>query len=222
MKKTILTINVSTSWNIFLDNEKKKEYFIKLANDLERLYKSKNIYPSIEKIFHALSFFDFEKTKVLILGQDPYHIDGMAHGLAFSTTLNIVPKSLQNIFKEIYNSTGVVRKNPNLTDWAEQGVLLLNSILTVEAHKPLSHKNIGWEIFTKNLIEFLDSTNKNIIYLLMGNKSIYYSQFIKNSKFIFETSHPSPFSCYVNFYGSNVFEKINDVLRTINTTPIKW
>lgn len=222
MKKNIVAIKLSTTWNLFIENEQKKDYFLKLCKELDLLYKTNNMLPSIENIFRAFTFFDYDKTKVVILGQDPYHQKNMADGLAFSTKLDILPKSLSNIFKEIYLSVGINRKNANLEDWAMQGILLLNTILTVELDKPLSNKNIGWEIFTKHLIEFLDSKNKNVIYLLMGKNAAYYSHFIQNSKFVLKTNHPSPLSCHTNFFGSNVFKHINEILTTLNLSIINW
>lgn len=222
MKKNIVAVRLLTTWNYFIEVETKKEYFLTLCKSLNILYETKYMQPPIENIFRALTFFDYEDTKVVILGQDPYHKKDMADGLAFSTQLDILPKSLNNIFKEIYLSLGISRKKSNLEDWAHQGILLLNTILTVELDKPLSNKNMGWEIFTKNLIEFLDSKNSNIIYLLMGKNAAYYSQFIKNSKFILKTNHPSPLSSHINFFDSNVFKIINEILIDLKLTPINW
>lgn len=222
MKKNIAKIKLTTTWNSFIETESKNGYFLQLCKNLDLFYETKHMLPLKENIFRSLTFFDYEKTKVVILGQDPYHKKNMADGLAFSTQLNILPKSLNNIFKEIYLSTGICRKKPNLEDWAAQGILLLNTILTVELDKPLSNQNMGWEIFTKNLIKFLDCKNKNIIYLLMGKKAINYAKFIKNSKFILTTNHPSPLSCYINFFGTNAFKKINEILIILNLNPINW
>lgn len=211
---------VKQSWKSFFDLEIKKDYFFILDNKLKKDFEKKEkIFPIYDDIFNAFKFFEVNETKLVILGQDPYHIENMADGLAFSTKLNIIPKSLNNIFKELENDFQIKRKNPNLIDIAQQNVLLLNTILTVKQNKALSHKNYGWEIFSKNLISYLSNINKNVIYLLMGNNAIEYEKFINNSLAIFKTSHPSPLSYHVSLKKSKTFKKINDLLKE---KEIKW
>lgn len=214
--------NIKKSWYSFLDNEFKKEYFSNLLIFLDNEYNTKIIYPNKKQLFRCFSYFDIEETRLVILGQDPYHVENMADGLAFSTNLKICPKSLCNIFKELDKDFAIKRTNFDLTNIAKQGVLLLNTILTVEKSKPLSHKSKGWEIFTQNLLEFISTKNKNIIYLLMGNNAISYKVNIKNSLGIFETSHPSPYSYHINLKNSSTFKKINNLLVENNIKPIDW
>lgn len=216
------TFEVKPSWKTFFEQEFKKEYFINLNNFIEEEYKHKTIYPSINNIFRAFTFFEVNETNLVILGQDPYQIENMADGLSFSTQLKIKPKSLSNIFKEIKNDFNIDRTNYDLSDIAKQNVLLLNTILTVEKNKSLSHSKKGWEIFTNNVIKYLSENNHNVIYLLMGNNAISLKHLISHSLHIFETSHPSPFSYRKNLQGLNVFKNINELLVTNNKKAIIW
>lgn len=218
-----MEINLKTNWKEIILKESKKDYFKKLDNFLTKEYQENNIYPKKENIFRCFDFFDFEKTSLVILGQDPYHIKDMADGLAFSTQLNIKPKSLINIFKELNEDLKINRSNCDLSDIAKQNVLLLNTCLTVKENKPLSHNNKGWEIFTDNIIKYIDSNLNNVIFLLMGNNAIQKSNLIiNNKKNILTTSHPSPFSYRISFKGSKVFSKINSLLLSMNKTTIIW
>lgn len=215
--------NVSTNWSQIINDEFKKDYFKNLYSFIKEEYSKKSICPRYEDIFRCFDFFNFEDTSLVILGQDPYHIKDMADGLAFSTRLNKVPKSLLNIFKEIKNDFNTIRTNPNLKDIAKQNVLLLNTCLTVEEKNPLSHENKGWEIFTNKIISLISSKLDNVVFLLMGNNAINKESLIdKNKHFIIKTSHPSPFSYHKSLKDSKTFLKINNYLLSIKKTPIIW
>lgn len=214
--------NINTNWKQFIENESLKEYFNDLISFVEKEYETKVIYPTKEKIFECFKFFNVEDTKLVILGQDPYHIPNVADGLAFSTKINFKPKSLMNIFKELESDLGIKRTNCDLEDIAKQNVLLLNTCLTVQAKKAFSHKNKGWEIFTDNVIKYLNENNKDVIFLLMGEKAKDKQELIDNKENIITTSHPSPFSARHSFFGSKVFSKINKMLKDKNKEPIKW
>ena len=165
---------------------------------------------------------EYEDVKVVIFGQDPYHEEGQAHGLAFSVLNNIAPPSLKNIFKEIYNDLAKIRTNPNLSDWAKQGVLLLNNTLTVRCHQANSHKNIGWQNFTDNIIKYLNKKEKPIVFILWGNNAISKEKLIDPKHFILKSAHPSPLSAYNGFFGSKVFSKTNEILNKLGYDEIKW
>ncbi|MDE5949791.1 MAG: uracil-DNA glycosylase [Malacoplasma sp.] len=213
---------VKKSWLPFFNNEFKKEYFIKLNVFLEKEYQNKVIFPKPDNIFNAFTFFELEDTNLVIIGQDPYQTPNMADGLAFSTKLNIQPKSLSNLFKEIKKDFNINRTNYDLSDIASQNVLLLNRILTVESNLSLSHAEKGWETFTNNLILYLSIKNQHIIYLFMGNKAISLKPLLFNYLKVFETSHPSPFSYRINLEDKQIFKKINEQLIKANKKPIKW
>lgn len=218
-----MKINVNTNWKDFINNQTQQEYFCALVEFLNSEYQSKNIYPKKENVFRCFNFFDYQNTKLVILGQDPYHIPNMADGLAFSTQLSIRPKSLINIFKEIKNDFNIDRNNCDLSDIAKQGVLLLNTCLTVVENKPWSHNNKGWEIFTDNVIKFIDNNVDNVIFLLMGNNAFKKEALIvNNKKHIIKTSHPSPFSYAKSLKGSKTFYTINNMLLSMNKKPIIW
>jgi len=208
--------NLDKKWSNLFSQESKKEYFIKLNNFIQSEIDKKEIYPPMEDTFNAFKLTPFNEVKVVIIGQDPYHGKGQAHGLAFSVNEGIkVPPSLRNIFKELHNDLGITsRNNGNLTEWAKQGVLLLNTILTVEAHKPLSHKNKGWEIFTNKIISELNKDESPKVFILWGNNAIKKSDLITNpNHLIITTSHPSPLSARHSFFGSKIFTKTNDFLE---------
>lgn len=215
--------NIQTSWKEKIVHESQKDYFKKLDNFVKSEYSSKKINPDFTNIFKCFEFFDFEKTKVVFLGQDPYHVEQMADGLSFSTKLKIKPKSLMNIFKELKDDLKIDRNNCDLTDIAKQGVLLLNTTLTVEVNKPLSHINQGWEVFTDEIIKTISKNLNNVIFVLMGNKAIEKKMIIDNKKhFIIQTSHPSPFSYHKSFKGSKIFSKINELLLSNNKETLIW
>jgi uracil-DNA glycosylase len=199
-----------------IEEERKKEYFKKLEQFLAEEYKSKIIYPKKEDIFRSLELTDYENVKVVILGQDPYHGDNEAHGLSFSVKENVkIPPSLKNIFKELNSDLGTyIPNNGYLVKWAKQGVLLLNSVLTVEKDKPGSHRNIGWEIFTDTVISKLNEREKPIVFVLWGNYAKEKEKYITNPQhLVLEAPHPSPFSARTGFFGCKHFSKINEFLR---------
>lgn len=215
---------INKKWDIILKDEMKKEYFRNLGIFVKKEYKSKQIFPPYENIFDALRFTDYDDVKVVILGQDPYHGLGEAHGLSFSVHQNVaMPPSLQNIFKELESDLGIKRTNSDLTDWAKQGVLLLNSIMTVEKDKPLSHQNKGWEIFTDNIIKYLNDREEPVIFLLWGSFARSKKNLITNKRhYIIESVHPSPLSAYRGFFGSKPFSKINNFLEKNKKEIINW
>ncbi len=215
---------VNNKWDVMLQSEYQKEYFKKLLFFLHNEYKRKTIFPKYENIFRALTITDYDKVKVLILGQDPYHGLNQAHGLVFSVpNESKTPPSLRNIFKELKNDMGIERINNDLSDWASQGVLLLNSILTVEESQPLSHKKKGWEKFTNKIIEVLNDREESVIFVLWGNYAKEKKALITNHHHvIIESVHPSPLSANLGFFGSKPFSKINQILKEKGNVPIKW
>lgn len=199
--------------------------FNNFYNSVLKLYDTKVIFPPKECIFNALKYTSFENVKVVIVGQDPYHGVGEAHGLSFSVQDNVkVPPSLQNIYKELYDDLGVpIKKTGNLTGWAKQGVLLLNSVLTVEKDKASSHKGLGWELFTDYVIKVLNLKETPVVFILWGNFARSKKVLITNpNHYIIESPHPSPFSAYNGFFGSKPFSKTNDFLLKNKLTPIDW
>lgn len=214
---------INKKWDIVLQEEFKKEYFKELGIFVKNEYKHKTIFPPYENIFDALRFTDYDEVLVVILGQDPYHGLGEAHGLSFSVHNNVkMPPSLLNIFKELYSDLGIKRTNSDLTDWAKQGVLLLNSIMTVEQDKPLSHKDKGWEIFTDTIIKKLNEREEPVIFVLWGSFARSKKEFITNKQhYIIESAHPSPLSASRGFMGSKPFSKINNYLSKRNK-KINW
>lgn len=206
------------------EQESKKEYFISLMDFVKKDYQEKTCFPPFEDIFNAFRFKDIDQIKVVILGQDSYHEEHQAHGLSFSILDgNPLPKSLINIYKELYDDVGITRLTGDLTSWAKQGVFLLNNVLTVEKGKANSHKNKGWEIFTSKVIEELNKDNHPKVFVLWGNDAIKKKDLITNSKHLVITSpHPSPLSSYRGFFGSKPFSKINTFLVNNNLEPIDW
>ena len=215
---------INKSWDIILKDELKKDYFKDLNIFIDNEYKNKTIYPPYENIFDALKFTDYDKVKVVILGQDPYHGLGEAHGLSFSVKEGVkIPPSLRNIFKELKSDLGIDRTSTDLTDWAKQGILLLNSIMTVQKDTPLSHKNKGWEIFTDNIIKMLNEREDPVIFILWGNFARSKKNLItsKHHKII-ESAHPSPLSASRGFFGSKPFSKTNEYLKQLKKEKINW
>jgi len=215
---------INKKWDVILENEMKQEYFKKLGIFVKNEYKEKTIFPPYEHVFDALRFTDYDDVKVVILGQDPYHGLGEAHGLSFSVHEGVtMPPSLQNIFKELESDLGIKRTCSDLTDWANQGVLLLNSIMTVQKDKPLSHKDKGWEAFTDNIIKYLNEREKPVIFLLWGSFARSKKALITNKQhYVIESVHPSPLSAYRGFFGSKPFSKINNILSKNNMKEIEW
>lgn len=211
-------------WDQILKIEFEKEYFKYLTEKLKVLYDTKTIYPKKTDVFNAFKLTPLESIKVVILGQDPYHQPNQAHGLAFSTLDSKTPKSLQNIKKELENDLSIkVSNNNNLTSWAKQGVFLLNTILTVEESKPMSHANMGWEIFTLNMFKEITNLNKPIVFILWGKQAFNYEKYIYNPKhLVLKSSHPSPFSAHIDFFGSKPFSKTNNYLIKNNILPVDF
>ena len=222
----MLKINsiISEKWKKILHLEFSKDYFKNLNNFLIEEYKNYTVYPKKEHIFAAINKTEFEKVKIVIIGQDPYHGKNQANGIAFSVNDNITnPPSLKNILKELADDLNKDTKHVNLVDWANQGVLLLNSILTVRESFPGSHKNKGWEIFTDFLIESLVNKRKNLIFIIWGaqaKKKI--TSIDLSNHYILESPHPSPLSSYRGFFGCKHFSKANKILRNLNKKEIKW
>jgi len=214
------------TWKEVIEQEKQKDYFKQLKAYLDKRYEETIIYPKKENIFKAFALTKYDNLKVVILGQDPYHNPYQAQGLAFSTPKNISnPPSMQNILKEIYNDLQKesICLDGDLTPWAVQGVLLLNVILTVEKNKPKSHANIGWEIFSNNIIKYINENFDNIIFLLWGAPAIAKSKLIdKNRHFILTAPHPSPLSAYRGFFGCKHFSKTNKFLKQLGKKEIIW
>lgn len=215
---------INKGWDEVLKDEFKKDYFRKLGIFVKSEYKNKICFPQYKDIFNALRYTDYDEVKVVILGQDPYHGDGEAHGLSFSVHDNIKrPPSLANIFKELESDLGIKKENNDLTGWAKQGVLLLNSIMSVVKDTPLSHKEKGWEIFTDNIIKKLNEREIPIVFILWGGYARSKKQLITNKNhYIVESVHPSPLSAYHGFFGSRPFSKTNNFLVSHNIKPIDW
>lgn len=215
---------INKKWDVVLEPEFKKDYFKKLGVFVKSEYSKKIIYPEYKNIFNALRYTDFDDVKVVILGQDPYHGENEAHGLSFSVRKGTpMPPSLRNIFKELYDDIGVKRTETDLTSWAKEGVLLLNSIMTVVKDKPLSHKDKGWEIFTDRIIELLGEREKPLVFILWGSYARSKKELIKNKNhLILESVHPSPLSANRGFFGSKPFSKTNTFLKKNNIDEIKW
>lgn len=214
---------INEKWDKILKEEFKKDYFKNLQYFVKNEYSKKKCFPRYENIYNALYYTDYDEVKVVILGQDPYHGENEAHGLAFSVCNEIKrPPSLNNIFKELESDLKIKRTSNDLTEWAKQGVLLLNSILTVEKDKALSHKNKGWEIFTDNIICSLNKREKPVIFVLWGNYARSKKKLITNNHYIIESVHPSPLSAYNGFFGSKPFSKINSILDENNIKNISW
>lgn len=215
---------INKNWDIVLKDEFTKDYFKQLGSFVKKEYQTKTCFPAYANIFNALRYTDYDEVKVVILGQDPYHGVGEAHGLSFSVREGVkIPPSLMNIFKELNSDLGVKRDHTDLTNWAKQGVFLLNSIMSVEKDKPLSHKGKGWEIFTDTIIQKLNEREKPIVFILWGSYARSKKEFITNPKhLILEAVHPSPLSAHHGFFGSKPFSKTNEYLIKNNMEPIDW
>lgn len=218
-------VQFNNSWDKVLEEEFEKPYYLKLREILKTEYAEHTIYPNMHDIFTALKVTSYTDTKVVILGQDPYHGPNQAHGMAFSVNLQIqTPPSLQNIYKELNQSLGCyIPNNGYLMSWAEQGVLLLNTVLTVRAGEPQSHKNIGWEIFTDKIISLLNEREESIIFMLWGAPARKKAALITGKQhYILEAPHPSPLSAHRGFFGCNHFKEANEILVNNHKTPIDW
>ena len=218
-------VKLGNDWDCLLSDEFKKEYYLNLREFLKEEYSKKIIYPNPNDIFNALKYTSYKNTKVLILGQDPYHGENQAHGFAFSVKKGIkTPPSLLNIYKELNNELGCyIPNNGYLIPWADQGVLLLNTVLTVRAHEANSHKDKGWEILTDKIIETLNERKDPVIFVLWGANARSKKKIITNkTHYILEAPHPSPLSAHRGFFGCNHFIKINKILLELNKEPIDW
>ena len=216
---------IENGWSLMLEDEYKKEYFTKLHTWLDEEYRTKSIFPQRDEIFDALSCTAYDKIKCLLLAQDPYATRGFAHGLAFSTKLGVqIPKSLQNIYKELQSDLGfTIPNNGHLKKWADQGVLLLNTILTVEEGRPNSHKGKGWERFTDRIISIVDQKDTPVVFILWGNNAKEKKALIKGQHhLIIESAHPSPLSVNRGFFGTKPFSKTNKFLLENGLEPIDW
>ena len=214
----------NNDWDNILSSEIKKDYFTNIINTVDNLYKEKEIYPKKEDIFNAFQI-PYRDVKVVILGQDPYHGEGEAHGYAFSCLKKPIPPSLKNIYKELYSDLGVEKDmtNGDLTPWANQGVMLLNAGLTVEKDKPNSHKDLGWNKFTDAVISKLNEREDPVVFILWGNFAREKAKLITNPQhLVIESAHPSPFSARNGFFGSKPFSKTNEFLKRNNKKEINW
>lgn len=216
---------IGNDWDIVLKNVFEGEGFNNFLNVVKNEYSKHTCYPKYENIFNALKATPYSNVKVVIIGQDPYHGEGEAHGLSFSVQDGIkFPPSLQNIFKELHDDLGYdIPKSGDLTKWAKEGVLLLNSILTVEANKPLSHKDLGWQRLTDHIIKLINMKNEPVVFILWGSYARSKKVFITNKKhLVIESVHPSPLSAYNGFFGSKPFSKTNNFLKQNNIKEVNF
>ncbi|MDW2876288.1 uracil-DNA glycosylase [Cytobacillus sp. T106] len=216
---------LNNRWGELLEEEFEKAYFHELERFLEEEYASETVYPAREDIFNSLKYTDYEDVKVVILGQDPYHGPGQAHGLSFSVKPQTrIPPSLRNIFKELHEDLGCkIPDNGYLVSWAEQGVLLLNTVLTVREGEAHSHKNKGWETFTNSVIALLNEREKPVVFLLWGKPAQEKAKLIDNPHhIILKSVHPSPLSARRGFFGSHHFSKTNQILKDNGEEEIDW
>lgn len=220
-----MSVNIGNSWDDILKDEWNKDYYLELRKLLKKEYKNYTIYPSMYDIFNALKFVSYEDCKVVILGQDPYHGENQAHGFSFSVKKGVkIPPSLLNIYKELHDDLGCyIPDNGNLEKWARQGVLLLNTTLTVRAHQANSHEKIGWHILTDRIIELLNEREKPIVFILWGKNAQEKIRLITNpNHLIIKSSHPSPFAAHRGFFGSKPFSRTNEFLSENGIEPIDW
>lgn len=215
---------ITNNWFNLLKDEFEKPYYKSLSNFLEHEYHTKTIYPKPENVFNSINHVKFDDVKVVIIGQDPYHEPGQAHGLAFSVENGVeLPPSLVNIFKEIHNEFGFQNTNGNLMNWEKQGVLLLNSVLTVEKGKANSHKGIGWENITKRIISLLNDRKDPIVFVLWGKSAQNIGDIVTNPWHLkLKSVHPSPLSAYAGFFGCGHFQKVNQFLLSHGKAEIDW
>lgn len=218
-------VQFNNSWDVLLKDEFQKPYYLNLRKFLVQEYKTQTIYPNMNNIFNALKYTDYKDVKVVILGQDPYHQPNQAHGLCFSVLKGVnPPPSLQNMYKEIHAEYGYpIPDHGELTYWAEQGVLMMNTILTVRESQPNSHKGMGWEIFTDNVISLLNLRPEPMVFLLWGANARAKKKIITNpNHLVLESAHPSPLSAYNGFFGNGHFKKANEFLKSKGIQEIDW
>jgi uracil-DNA glycosylase len=220
-----MNVQISESWKVILKEEFEKPYFIKLADFVKQEYQNKKVFPPGPLIFKAFNDCPFDKLKVVVIGQDPYHTPGVANGLSFSANEGQkVPPSLQNIYKELYSDLGItIPRSPDLSKWSKQGVFLLNATLTVELGKPASHQGKGWEEFTDAVIKLISDKKEHIVFILWGAYAQKKELLIDGAKhLIIKSAHPSPFSADRGFFGSKPFSKTNNYLREKGVGEIAW
>lgn len=212
------------TWTEVLAPIKESAYFTQLWEKVKQEYADGKVFPQKKQIFRALELTAFDDVKVVILGQDPYHNDFQANGLSFSVSKEVTtPPSLRNIFTELQSDLNISRTNKELDDWAQQGVLLLNATLTVKAHTPNSHKNLGWETFTNFVIKEISDKKENVVFVLWGAFAQKKVELIDTNKhLVIQSAHPSPFSSYRGFFGSKPFSKINEFLASKGKSVISW
>ena len=218
-------VNIGNDWDGLIESEFKKDYYLRLREFLKTEYFSRKIYPPMGDIFNALKYTSYSDARVVILGQDPYHGENQAHGLCFSVKRGVkFPPSLQNIFKELNSEYGITTPDSGeLVGWARQGVLLLNTTLTVREGLPQSHKGQGWETFTDKIISLMNEKERPVVFLLWGGNARAKKTLITNKRhLVLECAHPSPLSAYAGFFGSNHFGKANEYLLSRGEAPIDW
>lgn len=216
---------LKNDWATYLDQEFTKPYYLQLREFLIEEYRTKTIFPDKYDIFNALHYTPLADTRVVILGQDPYHGPGQAHGLSFSVKEGVsTPPSLQNMYKELQDDLGCfIPNNGHLITWAKQGVLLLNTVLTVRAHEANSHKNRGWESFTDKVIETINRKNEPVVFLLWGSHAQKKAELITNRQHkLIRSPHPSPLSAHRGFFGSKPFSRANEFLRSMGIQEVNW
>lgn len=218
-------VNIGNEWDALLADEFEKEYYIKLRHFLVKEYSTRRIFPDMYDIFNALKYTSYSDVKAVIIGQDPYHGEGQAHGLCFSVKEGVEPPpSLKNMYKELSEDVGFVPPgHGHLADWARQGVLMLNTVLTVRAGEANSHKGMGWENFTDRIIQVLNQRGKPIVFILWGANARRKKEIITNPvHHILEAAHPSPLSAHNGFFGCRHFSKTNEILQSVGIDPIDW
>lgn len=218
-------VNIGNEWDELLKGEFEKDYYLKLREFLKKEYFTYQIYPNMYDIFNALKYTSYSDVKAVIIGQDPYHGPGQAHGLCFSVQKGVaIPPSLQNMYKELYSDLGIPPANHGyLKKWADNGVLMMNAVLTVRGGQANSHRNMGWEIFTDKVIELLNNREQPMVFILWGNNAKQKMKLITNPKhLILQAAHPSPLSAFNGFFGCKHFSKTNDFLINHGIAPIDW
>ncbi|SFD60236.1 uracil-DNA glycosylase [Paenibacillus catalpae] len=220
-----MDFQLNNDWAELLRPEMDEPYFKQMAEQLGELYETKTVYPKRGDVFNALHYTPYEQTKVVIIGQDPYHGPRQAHGLSFSVQKGIaIPPSLRNIYKELQEDIGCpIPQHGSLLSWAKQGVLLLNTVLTVEEGQPNSHQKLGWERFTNRIIQALNEREKPVVFILWGKHAQDKAAFIDTVKHpVITSAHPSPLAARKGFFGSRPFSRVNEYLRTIGSSEIDW
>ncbi|MBN8234614.1 uracil-DNA glycosylase [Halobacillus kuroshimensis] len=218
-------LTIENDWKTVLQQEKQKEYFQELEKEIEREYEQVHVFPEREHVLAAMEGTALSDTKVVILGQDPYHNEGQAHGYSFSVRPHVsIPPSLRNIYKELEHDLNIKKPNHGcLQSWAAEGVLLLNDVLTVRAHEPHSHKGIGWEKFTDAVIRKVNEKEQPVVFILWGKHAQKKADFVDRERhLVLESSHPSPFAAHRGFFGSRPFSKANEFLNVHGESPVNW